>query len=357
MNSDADDKREMAELEHQAAKWVLRRDRGLSRAEQDEWLDWLAADPRHVAVLARMSRQWKRLDSLAAWQPEHSAEPNPDLLAVPLRSRLLRFMPRTLLAAAAVAVLLAGAALLDLRMSTGADVSIAAMPEGGPQVLEDGTVVELNDRAVLTVRYSVKERRVQFEQGEAHFAVTRDPDRPFIVTAQGIEMRALGTAFNVRIDPASAVVEVLVTEGQVQVQRPPSTASEPGPTGSARSPLPEPPVLAARQRAIVSFADEFEPTQIATLSLGEIERVLSWHHRLLNFTDTPLSEVVANFNRRNVVQLVLIDAELASTRITASFRSDNVEAFVRLLEAGFGTRAERRGETEILLLRKVTGSN
>ena len=64
-----------------------------------------------------------------------------------------------------------------------------------------------------------------------------------------------------------------------------------------------------------------------------------------------LLEIVAEFNRRNVVQLVVMDPELASLRVSATLRSDNIHGFVRLLEAGFGTRAEQRGESEILLRR------
>jgi transmembrane sensor len=99
----------------------------------------------------------------------------------------------------------------------------------------------------------------------------------------------------------------------------------------------------------VSLAPE-APTkpQIATLTPGEIERVLAWQHRMLDFTAAPLTEIVAEFNRRNVVQLVLIDPELASVRMSITFRSDNIDGFVRLLERN-GARAERRGETEILL--------
>ena len=54
-----------------------------------------------------------------------------------------------------------------------------------------------------------------------------------------------------------------------------------------------------------------------------------------------IAEVAAEFNRRNRVQLVVSDPALAGLPIGASFRSDNVEGFVRLLEASFGVRAER----------------
>lgn len=351
MNNLPNDDARRRELDRQAAAWVLKRDRGLSASEQDAFFEWLAEHPDHGARLARHEKDWRRLNVLSAWQPEHSAEPNPDLLALPLGSRLRRFVPASLIAlGAAAALVAAGLYLLEMPADrTVAPTNLVAVPDGGPRMLEDGTIVELNDGAVVTVQYSESERRVSFDHGEAHFAVSKDASRPFIVTSRGIEMKALGTAFNVRIDPASAVVEVLVTEGEVQVQRE-ALGEEDAPKYDLDPESPELPVLVARQRAIVSYTDWTEPPQIATLSVSEVERVLAWHHRLLNFTDAPLSEVVRSFNHRNVVQLVLIDAELAASRITLlSFRSDNVEGFVRLLEQGFEARAERRGETEILL--------
>jgi hypothetical protein len=105
------------------------------------------------------------------------------------------------------------------------------------------------------------------------------------------------------------------------------------------------------QRAVVATTPSAAAPEIATLTPGEIARVLAWQHRLLNFTATPLGDIVAAFNRRNATQLVLADPGLAALRVNASLRSDNVIGFVKLLETGFGVRAERRGENEILLSR------
>ena len=71
----------------------------------------------------------------------------------------------------------------------------------------------------------------------------------------------------------------------------------------------------------------------------------------MDFTNAPLSEIVAEFNRRNPVRLTLGDASLAGLRLSATFRSDNVEGFVRLMVSDFNMRAERRGEAEVVLLR------
>ncbi len=332
-----------------AAAWVLRCDRGLTAIEQDEFSQWLASDPRHGEQLARHRRHWNRLETLAVWRPEHSARPNPDLLAPP-RSRAVRWLPAIVALAAAAAFAIAflrpddvGVKPPSAPVATERAAAVATVTQ---RVLDDGTVVELNRGAIMTVRFTAAERRVRLEQGEAHFRVTKNPARPFVVSAHGMDVHAVGTAFNVRLD--TAVVEVLVTEGRVQVSR----ESETSP-GAFASPTPaRPPVvpmLEAGQRAVVSLAAQPEAPQIALLTAGEIERVLAWQHRMLDFTAAPLADVVAEFNRHNTTQIVVADPELASVRISASFRSDNLDGFVRLVEVGSIARVERRSDHEILL--------
>lgn len=334
-----------------AAAWVLRCDRGLTAAEQDEFSDWLAGDPRHGEQLARHRRQWQRLEALAQWRPEHSVRPNADLLAPP-RARWSRYWPAAvgLAAAAAVAVVLwnGGAGRAEHAAATPADARVAGADTGAVsrRTLADGTVVELNRGAVLTAQFTANERRVRLEEGEAHFTVTKNPARPFVVSVQGMDVRAVGTAFNVRLDRAA--VEVLVTEGRVRVSE---ASAGPDARGETKDRPSLVPLLEAGQRAVVSLAPQPEAPQIATLTTSEIERVLAWQHRMLEFTAAPLGEIVAEFNRRNAVQIVVVDAELAAIRISASFRSDNIDGFVRLVEMGFGARADRSGVTEIRLRR------
>ncbi|MEO6003922.1 MAG: FecR domain-containing protein [Opitutus sp.] len=339
--SPADDER----LAQAAADWVLRSDRGLSAAEQDEFSQWLATDPRHGAALARQRQSWDRLATLAQWRPEHGLRPNPDLLAPPRRNVLKFAAPIVLAIAALIAVVFVLQKPAPLSPSALTSVPSVAPESIRQQTLADGTLVILNEGAVLRVDFTPQERRVTLEAGEAHFAVTKNPARPFVVRAQGMDVFAVGTAFNVRLDRTS--VEVLVTEGRVRVSE-----SAIGDQTSAHPATPAlVPLLEAGQRAVVSLADKGHAPRIAVLTEGEIDRVLSWQHRLLDFTDTPLSDVVNEFNRRNRTQLVIVDPELATIRISASFRSDNIEAFVRLIEVGFSLRIERDGESQIRLHR------
>jgi transmembrane sensor len=331
----------------EAALWTLRHDHGLTGTEQDEFSQWLAADPRHRAAWAEHRWGWDELDRLAGLQTSVHAMPDPDLLR-PRRSvwtqvgGAARYWAAGLAAAAAVAL---GLFVWGPR----APVSEApAMPLTFrmPALIEqrelpDGSVIELNRGAVVTEHYTDGERRVRLARGEAHFKVAKDVARPFFVEAGGVSVRAVGTAFNVRLESAS--VEVLVTEGKVQVgavapNRPETRAIE----GNG-------PYLGANERTVVSLAPSAPAPQVSLMPPAEIEARLAWQPRLLDFTDAPLTEIVAEFNRRNPVRLTLGDARLREVRLSATFRSDNVEGFVRLMESDFGMKSEWRSDSEVVL--------
>jgi transmembrane sensor len=353
MHNDSNKSPLLERVEQEASAWVLRADRGLTATEQDELSVWLAADPLHGVHFARFRSNWRNLDALGQWRPEHSATPNPDLLAPAEKRRFTRFVPMVLSLAVAASVVLgmffwrsSGA-----PRSEGSATAVSNAPGNSQQrILEDGSVVDLDQNAIIKVTYSPSERRVQLLQGEAYFTVSKNPARPFIVTAGKLDVRAVGTAFSVRMTEEN--VKVLVTEGHVKLISLASAGGEKSPAARNKMNLDELPVLSPNQEATVSLLPNPAPLQIATRTSGEIGMALAWQHRLLDFNAVPLSEVVLEFNRRNRVQMIVVDEEFASIPISASFRSDNVEGFLRLLEAGFGARVERRGDIEILLSRK-----
>lgn len=317
-------------VEEAAAGWLVREDRGLTPAEQDQFLQWLAARPEHREAMARHRRLWQRFNALDRWRPAHSKAPNPDLLARRRPRRLHWVLPAAAAAAVALVVLLRDS---PAPASTGSLALEATAYRR--EILPDGSVLELNRGAHAVVQFSPLERRVLLAHGEAQFAVTKDPRRPFMVRAAGVDVRAVGTAFHVRLDGEQ--VEVLVTEGRVRLSQP-RRAPDPA-TGEAQpTPLAE---LVAGQRTVVAAAPVLTPPPVLPASPAEVARLLDWAPRMLEFDATPLSEVVAAFNQRNAVRLVVADDALRGLPIVATIRSDNLEGFVRLLEATLGVRAER----------------
>lgn len=324
-------------LDHEAADWLIRRDRGLSATEQDEFFQWLAADPRHGEWFARHQRTWKEFNLLAQWRPEHSAEPNPDLLARPRSRGRARWLawgaPLALAASVALGFFLRSGPGDDGRPAPGAAPFPAALARS--RLLDDGSTIDLRGDSDVSIAFTAAERRVELQRGEAFFTVAKDAARPFIVHANGVDVRAVGTAFNVRIDPER--VEVLVTEGKVQLGPAPAPAAPEAAPATLQ-------LVTAGERAVVPITATVAPPQVAAVSEEDIARELAWQPRLLDFSSAPLAEVVAEFNARNRTQLVIGDPSLASLPIVASVRSDNVDGFVRLLEANASVRAERRGD-------------
>ena len=339
-------------IESAAAEWLVRHDRGLTPAQQDEFLSWLTASAAHRESFERHRSMWGDFNALAQWRPEHGTVPNPDLLARYRRPSPWRWAAPALLAAAAVALLLVWSSAN--RAPHHATLAFEATTYR-QETLSDGSVLDLNRGAHVVVQFTAAERRVLLVQGEAQFAVAKNPARPFVVRAGGVEVRAVGTAFNVKL--AGPNLEVLVTEGTVHVSQQtvvvtPTSMAAGAAAGSAPSAAPV--VLAALtagQRTVIPVATVIAPPVVVPASVPEIARLLDWQPRLLDFESTPLAEVVETFNRRNPQRLVIGDEELRALTIVASIRSDNVEGFVRLLEGTMGVRAERTQAGEIVLRR------
>jgi len=324
-------------VRREAAAWLVKHDRGLTAGEQDEFFQWLATDPQHGAWFSLHRGGWNRLDGIATWRPEHSAEPNPDVLARP--RRMPAWIRPATVALAACVVLGLSVVLWPGREFVPATAAVLAVQPttGGYErrQLDDGSVLELNYGATVDVNFSPGERRIALRGGEALFTVAKDAQRPFIVRAGGVEVRAVGTAFNVRL--GAGEVEVLVTEGRVQVAPrniPPSVSA---------------PLVVEGERAVIALKPDAVP-QISRASAQHLARLRAWQPQLLDFSSTPLAEVIAELNRRNRVQLVLEHPASAAVPIVASIRSDNLEGFVNLVAAAAGLRAERRGDYEIILV-------
>jgi transmembrane sensor len=328
-------------VEEQASLWLARRDRGLTPAEQDDYLQWLRAHPLHAEVVAQQAAALERMMHLSDWQPVQTSAPNPDLFAQ--TSALARWWKPALAGLAAAAAVTIG--FIGVQRPT------ETPPAGPPRsylrvnermALPDGSRVELKDGTRIAVQYSEGERRVMLQGGEAHFSVWKDAARPFVVVASGVEVRAVGTAFNVRL--GAKQVEVLVTEGRVKVEQ-----VEVAGVPVARAA--EVPVVTVGERAVVPLVEAASAPVIEPVTLDDIARELDWQAPRLQFHETPLAEAVAEFNRLNRHQLELGEAALGALRIGGTFKPDNVEGFIRSLEPALNLRGEAAGPNRTVLRR------
>lgn len=320
-------------IESEATQWVARKFAGFSPAEQDAFFEWLAEDPSHSEAYLKYQELWGRMDTLAEWAPEHSEKPHRDLLKD--RHNLYRWAWLGGIAAALVL-----GALLWLPEQLGpqeADRQHYVASAYESHELSDGSVVEMNSGAAMVVDFTPEERRVELVSSEALFTVAKDKNRPFIVTAKGVEVRAIGTAFNVRVSEDE--VEVLVTEGKVRLDAIPVESRAVSPFASN---------LVAGQRSTIFLESEtFEPV-VEQADEEEILEELDWKYRL-EFDSIPLVDAVEQINRRGVVELVIVDADLEELPIVASLRIDRLDYFADILELSFGIDAEMDSQGRMLL--------
>ncbi len=345
-------------IELAAADWLVLHDRGLSLAQEREFDRWLRADERHALVYGKLDQTWRMLDQVPAIRV-----PLP-----PARRGQKQFWTVGALAAAAGLAFI----FVPFGVRERSAVSIVRSAEtavGGFEKLDlpDGTVVHLNTASAIEVTYSATERRVKLTRGEANFVVAKDHSRPFIVHVGKVDVRAVGTIFNVRCH--SEAVEVLVTEGRVRVNDAisgrsllasgPAPSSKDGSPGSSTSagttsgdPSSTEPILAAGQRLTIVTTRRAASAiaSVVPVAPDEAARALAWQSRRVEFSLEPLENVVAEFNRYNRHQLVIGDARLSGQRFGGKFPAGDFESFVHSLETNFGVVAERRKNETILRL-------
>lgn len=241
---------EHARIERAAAAWLARRDAGgWTELDQAALDTWLAAAIAHRVAWVRLETAWReagRLKALGAglpagmvpapghWlqaggrgaQQDEPAAPGPagtDARPAPgsLDPASLVFAPRSraaksrapTLVAAAVLVLLGASLALGWRdfPSTRPVAYRTAVGSLDTMPLADGSEATLSSDSRIVVALSRRERHIDLQRGEAYFHAARDPERPFVVVAQGYRAVAVGTRFAVR--RVAGEVRIVVTEG------------------------------------------------------------------------------------------------------------------------------------------------
>lgn len=331
-------------IEEAAAAWLARCYGGLSAEDAVGFEAWLAADPRNAAAIAELKQAWRVVSSPGAAGQGGVAQD---------RQRMReRFRARRRKQATAVAVGLAMAAVAAFvfpparwfHSKPAPTARIVMRPD--MQRLPDGSTVQLNAGAEIAPAFTPEKRLVWLVRGEALFAVAKDATRPFVVSAGGVEVRAVGTAFTVRYEPKQ--VDILVTEGTVAVERTASPATDPQASGKMTIPPVGPMHLTAGQSTVVLLNPEAAPPPVTRVTSEEIATTLAWRERRIEFTHTPLAEAVELFNRQNRIQLTVADADTGNFEISGIFWADDPESFVRLLESAFDVTSEHAGSKTVL---------
>lgn len=338
----------------EAVEWFLRQqDASLPTNDRRAYAEWLLQSPLHIEEYLAVSMAWavtgatdgRAKYSRGALLAAASAELAADNV-VPLDRLASREYPRLRAPAAerhawaraVVAVVLIGVGLVSAWLLTSAPEYTTGHGEQRSVLLADGSVITLNTDSRVRVRFETRERAIELLRGEARFRVAKDAGRPFVVTADGTQVRALGTVFNVRVDDNRT--QISVVEGHVAV-----TVVDDADVGTVSSTSGGSRAAASEQLREV----ELHTGERATVGAGSvrvgmgqpIEVVNAWTERKLVFRDETLASVIAEFNRYRMHPLVLDDPELGSLKISGVINIEDQDSLLSYLK-NFETVGIRR---------------
>jgi transmembrane sensor len=330
-----------------ASDWLLRIQAGsLDSEELAQWLRWYDADPANRTAFEKVQATFESIHALP--RSERSAWARRlDALEKPRRSWRSFFSPwfsRAVWATAFALIIAVTAGLVvwqlggDERVETSAFKTERAAHRDIS--LPDGSRIRLGAKSRLFVNFTSQTRYLVLE-GEAFFDVAKDKERPFLVQAGEVTIRAVGTEFNVRRVMDKTIVAV--TEGVVEVRqslrpddrRPPQATSR----GAAK-----PIRVAAGEQVSVDPA-----AAVVSMKHIDSEAVLGWQEGRLEFVDEPLSMVVGTINRYSHREIVITDKAISELHFSGTVSREHIDEWLSALPEIFPVDVRRVGNETVLI--------
>jgi transmembrane sensor len=256
------------------------------------------------------------------------------------KTKMLRYFqlsrPVWTIAASILTIVVAGFFLLQPNSPTQYAEQVVAVdsiitPNGNRSqlLLPDGSRVWLNSGSTLRYHsFSGKTREVELI-GEAYFDVVKMPEKPFIVHAEGVNIKVLGTSFNVRCYPEDKNIEATLLHGAISVTH----KNDPGKK-----------TILLKPNQKLSISKIFTLTNNSTIdipySVDDLDSTVqptqlvetAWVYNRLEFKNTDFRTLAAKMERWYNVKIVFADENVQQLRFVGSFEKETVEEALSALK-------------------------
>lgn len=199
--------------------------------------------------------------------------------------------------------------------------------------LPDGSQVILNGESslVLSDAFTTGNREVTLT-GEAYFDVAQNASRPFIIHTASMDIKVLGTAFNVRAYPDEASDETSLIRGKVQI-----TLKKAGNQVKDYVLLPMQKLVVSKNRQADSVYGVAlnKPPHIDSLQKNRQINHLSetaWTENKLAFNNETLETVAAKMEKWYGITIVIKNDDLKSIPYTGSFDGETLEKVIAAIQ-------------------------
>lgn len=278
--------------------------------------EWIAADSANKQQFEQLSKVWSTISSAEA-----CIIPDKETFFNQLRERLPQphtaktiSLKLTWLKIAASIILIAGAVMLFtvLRKNVHPETAVTVNRQTQQSILNDtlpdGTLAVISNNSLLQYpnEFNTTARSVTL-RGEAWFNVTPNPAQPFIITAGPLQIKVIGTSFNVRTN--NEVIEVAVKTGVVRMfNNIDSISVTAGQKGTYQ--------INTRRFVI---KEKFSPNEVAYAT------------KYFNFENATLKEIASQLQKAYGIKIIITNKKLENCTLSSSFDNKPIEYIFEVL--------------------------
>jgi ferric-dicitrate binding protein FerR (iron transport regulator) len=323
--------------------------------DKQKLTNWLAQGQENIEIFKQSESVWNALEIVKMGKEYDSGkafrsfkEQVSNRLKTSRRIGLYKIID-TYIRVAAVLVILIGIGRLfikpiDKRIQSDTSLFEIISPRGSKTqvLLPDGSKVWLNSESKIQYFNNFNQSgREVFLEGEGYFEVKKNPDKPFIVTASDIRIKALGTIFNIKAYPEEKTIETTLVEGKLEV--------ESGISGKVNKLA----TLEPNQKVTFFKKNEAVPEQKNIEEKKKVENALpvksgldkiisnekvdpslitSWKNNILYFDNENFQDLALKLERRFGVTIHFENENLKQMRFTGKFRDIIIEQVLEALQ-------------------------
>lgn len=190
--------------------------------------------------------------------------------------------------------------------------------------LPDGSIVTLDAKTKVDIKYHEDKREVNLSLGKALFNVRKDDKKPFIVNADKIKVQVLGTNFEVKNQKDKIDIDVI--NGKVSVQKLENNDYKE--------------IAVLTQGKHISFDKENSKYQLKDI---DIENIASWKNGILYFQDENLQDAINEFKKYKDIN-TNIENSIQKYSVSGSFKIEEFDKFLFALTKIYSLKVDKKGE-------------
>jgi len=204
----------------------------------------------------------------------------------------------------------------------------------GYQELPDGSKLWLNAGSKVTY---AEGRRELTLTGEAFFDIKHDPEHPFIIHTGKLDIKVLGTSFNIKAYPNDSTIETTLINGKVEIDWP----------GGAQAGI----VLRPNEKVVVPVGrvqkreTMVERKMVAPDTQYNTLIETSWVEDKLVFRNEAFSDVSKKLERWYNIHISFDDKRYLEDRLTAYFKDQPIKNVMDALQISLGFHYRIEGDT------------